>query len=637
MKHNMIQDGMKKFILILEDSPTQAAQLEFILETEGYDSKITENGIEALEYLFNPANKKPDIIISDIVMPEMNGFEFCKNLKKEDRLKYIPIILLTSLSEPTDVIFGLECGADNFITKPYQKEYLLSRINYILANMVLRKNQTSDTGVNIRFGGKEYCIKSSKIQILDLLFSSFENAVQKNTELKNTIQVLKKTQKELILANEQTEAAKEKLNILATKDPLTNIYNRRAFRELGVKMFSLANREKKKIAVFQLDIDNFKSINDTLGHDTGDAVLKVIAARLTENLRKEDIIGRMGGDEFSVIIIGIRNNDKICTIANKLLESFANPIVVGDDKIYSTLSIGISITTPDVQNLYDCLLKEADLAMYAAKRNGKNKYKIFDKSIKVQYEKQISYEDELKRGIREKEFSMVYQPIVNLKNAEIVGVESLMRWNNKKLGSVTPAIFIPLAEKTKLIHDIGRWALDEVMKQYSDWKKQGIKECFVTFNISPVQFERKEFVPELIKHLKKYELDPKKVVMEITETAYSQFLTAENLIQMKNNNMLIAIDDFGSGYSSMQRLLELPIDYMKIDGNNILKLSKDEKYKDIICNILAIAKSLKVKTIAECVETKEQSDFLLNNNCEYAQGYRYYKPMPADEVFKLLK
>jgi two-component system, cell cycle response regulator len=187
----------EKNILILEDSPTQAVELEYILELNGYKPVLAENGIKALEYLNNPECIIPDIIISDIVMPEMNGFDFCKEIKNNEKLKEIPIILLTSLANPSDVILGLECGADNFITKPYKRDYLLSRIEYILINFQMRKHQASDLGVNIQFAGKKYYITSDRVQILDLLFSSFENAVLKNDELRDTIQKLNQTQKEL--------------------------------------------------------------------------------------------------------------------------------------------------------------------------------------------------------------------------------------------------------------------------------------------------------------------------------------------------------------------------------------------------------------------------------------------------------
>ena len=365
-----MNDKKKAHILILEDSPTQVVELEYILKKGGYSTNIVINGKEGLEYLNNPNNIMPDVVISDIVMPEMNGFDFCKALKKNDKLKNIPVVLLTSLSDPTDVISGLECGADNFITKPYKSDYLLARIKYLLVNLDIRKHQTSDEGIKIQFAGKKYDVTSDRMQILDLLVSSFENAVQKNSELNLTVQELKKTQENLI-------QAKDKLKELATHDALTNIYNRRAFEELANKMIALSDRKNRKITVFQLDVDDFKSINDSLGHDAGDEVLKSVALKLTNILRKEDIVGRMGGDEFAVVLMDLKSDDEIFAIANKIIESFKKPMNVNNKEISVTFSLGIALSKTGSKNNYSELLKDADLAMYEAKKSGKSQYKIF--------------------------------------------------------------------------------------------------------------------------------------------------------------------------------------------------------------------------------------------------------------------
>ena len=618
-------------VLILEDSPTQALELEYILEKGGYSTTVVINGIEGLEYLNNPINTVPDVVISDIVMPEMNGFDFCRVLKKDDKLKNIPVVLLTSLSDPTDVISGLECGADNFITKPYRSDYLLARIKHLIVNFEMRREQLFDEGISIQFAGKKYNIESGKTQILDLLLSSFENAVQKNDELNLTVLELKETQQNLILA-------KNRLNQLATHDALTNIYNRRAFKEIANKMIALSNRKDRKITVFHLDVDNFKSINDSLGHGVGDEVLKSVALKLCSILREEDIVGRIGGDEFAVILMDLKSDDEILIIANKIIDSFKKPMDINNENIFVTFSLGIALSKPGSKNSYSELLKEADLAMYEAKKSGKSQYRLFSRQIEDEYKKRQSFEKELDRAQRENEFSMLYQPIIDLSSSKIVGVESLVRWKNKKFGTVTPDEFISFAEDTKQIHDIGLWIMDEVLRQCSVWNKdKRLKENFVSVNISPIQFERRNFVSLLINNIKEYKLNPKNIVIEITETAFSQFLKTETLIKMRDEEMLIAIDDFGSGYSSMHRLLELPIDYMKIDGEYIKEALNNKKYQAIIKNILNIAKSLNIKSIAECVETEEQVEFLIENGCDYAQGYYYHKPLKPDEVVKLLK
>ena len=356
---------MKKQInvLVVEDSPTQAAEIEYILEKGGYSTAVAINGKEGLEYLNNQNNTAVDIVISDIVMPEMNGFDFCRVLKKNDKLKNIPVVLLTSLSDPTDVISGLECGADNFITKPYKRDYLLARINFLIVNLAIRKDQPPDEGINIQFAGKKYKITSNRMQILDLLVSSFENSVQKNSELNLTIQELKETQQNLILT-------KNRLNQLASHDALTNIYNRRGFEEIATKIIALSNRKNRKVTVFHLDVDNFKTINDTLGHGVGDEILKAVALKLSSILREEDIVGRIGGDEFAIILMDLKSEDEVLIIADKIIESFKKPININNEKIYVTFSLGITSSSTGLKNSYSELLKEADLAMYEAKKNG---------------------------------------------------------------------------------------------------------------------------------------------------------------------------------------------------------------------------------------------------------------------------
>ena len=623
-------------ILIVDDSPTQLLELQFILQDEGYGVITASDGNKALEYLDDKDSDSVDIIITDIVMPGLDGYELCKKIKDNPKLLSVPVVLLTSLSNPMDVIQGLKCGADNFITKPYSREFLINRLYYIFANQEIRKDQSASLGVSIRFAGNKYHITSERVQILDLLFSSFENTLNTNVELKATIQQLKETQQKLKIANKKAEEARSMLNQLATYDALTGIYNRRAFEELAQKMVSLANRKNKKLAVFHLDIDNFKSINDTLGHDFGDKVLKVVVDKVSAILRKEDIIGRIGGDEFALLIMDILNKEEIHTVVGKIIDLFKEPLFVEGDKVYTTLSIGITESCQYKDNIYSELLKEADLAMYEAKKNGKNQYRIFKSQLKGNFVKQRSLEEELNRALREDEFWMVYQPIIDLKSNTIAGVESLIRWKNEKLGTVNPAEFILFAESSKQIHDIGSWVVNEVMSQYSLVNNNNKNnDFFITINISPVQFERDNFMSTFFECVNKYELDPGKIVIEITETAFSQSLVSEVLEIMKKENVLMAIDDFGSGFSSMHRLLEFPVDFMKIDGKYIEKLEDDKKCRAIVKNILNVAKSLKIKAVAECVETKEQADFLIKNGCDYAQGYFYHKPQKLEKLAEL--
>ena len=343
-------------ILVVEDSHTQAIRLQYLLENEGYRVSVTRNGQEALAYL---KEHKPTIIISDIMMPEMNGFELCQHIKADDNLKHIPVIFLTSLSDPTDILKALEAKADNFITKPYDEQFLFSRIEYILVNMRLRRESISRVGLEIFFRGQKHFLNAERIQMLDLLLSSYEAAVQKYRELE-------KANRDLKEAHSSLSRQAQELRALSLEDELTSLHNRRGFYSLAEQQVRLADRSKKEMSLMFMDLDNMKGINDTFGHQEGDRALIDTAGILRKAFRCSDIIARMGGDEFVTLLIDTPV-DRASVFSDRVQEMVDahNAQAIRPYKI--SISVGIGWYDPKHPCSLESLVATADKLMYEQK------------------------------------------------------------------------------------------------------------------------------------------------------------------------------------------------------------------------------------------------------------------------------
>lgn len=346
--------------------------LRKILVEKGYQVAVAKDGAEGLAII---RKRTPTLVISDILMPVMDGFQMCYEIKHDEALKGIPVILLTSLTEPEDILRGLDCRGDSFVTKPYDEQYLLKRINYILANLEFRKSERWNVGVEIKFGGKTHVIDSDRRQILDLLLSTFEAAVQKNHELI-------KTQHELKMLNVQLEdkimertrelmASKEQLQFLAHHDVITKLPNRGLFTDRLCHALTRAPWHKQTMAVLFVDLDHFKQINDTLGHHIGDLLLKAVAKRLTNSVREGDTVARYGGDEFTIILTDIAQVQDVPMVTQKILDSFSTSFVLEGHDLHITASVGISVYPYDGKDA-ETLLKKADSKMYIAKEQRRN-------------------------------------------------------------------------------------------------------------------------------------------------------------------------------------------------------------------------------------------------------------------------
>lgn len=414
---------------------------------------------------------------------------------------------------------------------------------------------------------------------------------------------------------------------------LTKLPNR---HQLSNWINEQSNMKCRMITTIFLDLDRFKFINDTFGHNAGDALLKEVAQRLKTISRESDFICHHSGDEFVIILDNNDTKDEVTIIVNHILEQLSLPFQFNNIQISSTASIGISRDyinkeENDAEAVIERLMIEADTAMYHAKKQGGNTYCFNTDDQNIEMERNYFLENELRNALEREEFSVVYQPIMNLKKNKITGVEALLRWNNQRLGTISPVEFIPVLENIGLITRVGKWVLETVCTQMKKWQDNGIYLEKASINVSPVQFRNQQFVNELMEILSKTGLDGSYLELEITEGALLD--TKKSSIQLshlKELGVKVSLDDFGTGYSSLSYLKQLPIDTLKVDKSFIDDLDKDG---EIITNtIISMAKNLKFKVIAEGIENEEQLSYLKGQNCHEGQGYYFSKPITSEKM-----
>ena len=439
------------------------------------------------------------------------------------------------------------------------------------------------------------------------------------------------------LLEDELHKQKEVLDHLAHHDSLTELPNRVLFHDRLTQTIQTAKREKSEFALLFLDLDHFKEINDSLGHDTGDEVLKIVTRRLKDVMREDDTLARLGGDEFTVIMRNLIQGQDASLLAQKILLALAEPIVVEENKLYISSSIGISLFPSDGSSSSN-LLKYADAAMYRAKDEGRNNFQFYSSEMTELAFERVVMEASLRAAIENEEFVVYYQPQVDGNSDKLIGMEALVRWEHPTMGLVSPAKFIPLAESTGLIVELDQLVMKSAMKQMVKWRDSGLEPGVLALNLAMKQLQQKDFISILNSIINETGCDAKFIEFEVTE---SQIMVnpeeAINILNCINDlGIDLAIDDFGTGYSSLSYLKKLPISKLKIDQSFVKDLPDDDEDVAISRAVIALAKSLNLRIIAEGVETKEQKEFLVENGCSSIQGYFYAKPMPADEMEILL-
>jgi diguanylate cyclase (GGDEF)-like protein/PAS domain S-box-containing protein len=434
------------------------------------------------------------------------------------------------------------------------------------------------------------------------------------------------------------KGAEERIQYLATHDGLTGLPNRVMFGQILGLAIETARRYDRKLAVLFIDLDRFKIINDTLGHEAGDVLLREMAARLRECLRASDVVARLGGDEFVVLLQEINDAGQAGTVARNILSVVMKPVVILGQECRVTASIGICMHPLDGQDDAS-VMKNADMAMYLAKEEGKNAFHIFSEHMKPQSVERLTLETNLRRALELEEFTLHYQAKVNFKTGAITGVEALLRWHNPQLGSVSPARFIPLAEETGLIVPIGKWVLRTACRQSVAWLKQGLPPVGMSVNLSMRQLNDESLVPEIQSVLAETGMDPEMLELEVTESSImsNSARAVKMLTAIKDLGVKLAIDDFGTGYSSLAHLKRFPIDTLKVDRSFIREVPNDKEDKAIAEAIIAMGKTLSLTVVAEGVETPEQQQFLSERLCDEMQGYYFSTPVAAQDFAELLR
>ena len=434
------------------------------------------------------------------------------------------------------------------------------------------------------------------------------------------------------------KSAEKQLSRMALYDHLTDLPNRILFEKNAEKSLARAKRNNHLVAIMFLDLDHFKQVNDTLGHDSGDQLLKCVSLRIHSIVRENDTFARLGGDEFAIILEDISTINDCKQVAEKILNAFRVPFTISNHEIIVEISIGISIYPYGGQNISH-LIKNADVAMYQAKNKKHSSYKIDDKSMNYPMKKQFQLEIYLHDAIENNELKLYYQPKVNIRKNLISGLEALLRWHHPKLGIISPDTFIPIAEKMGIMPQIAEWTINTACQDIHNLKKQLISNIRVSINLSSSQITYGDISKKLQYSLQQYQISPHDIEIELTETTMIIYRKqcAETLKNLHDIGVTIAIDDFGTGYSSLNYLKDLPIDVLKIDRTFVNDIEYGENSQVIAKAIIDLAHELKLSVVAEGVETLNQVNLLKSYGCDYIQGFYYSKPKSVDQIINYIR
>jgi len=440
------------------------------------------------------------------------------------------------------------------------------------------------------------------------------------------------------MLEEDNKKQKKLLMHQVEHDILTGLPNRNLLQDRLIQAIKKASRDEKVLGIMFVDIDKFKSINDTLGHDAGDMLLKTISARMKESMRETDTVARLSGDEFIILLDGCKDVSDIFIAIKKLVLAFGEPFIFGNDSFKVTMSIGVSVYPHDGESA-EKLLKNADVAMYKAKFEGRNRYKFFDQGMNLETNEHLEIEKNLYKALENNEFVLYYQPQVNLQTEQIVGFEALIRWNHPTRGFTLPLYFIHVAEESELIVEIGNWVIREAMRQMKAWYDKGLKPGKVAINFAGKQLDSLELNSFMINCFKESGCRPEWIEMEVVERFIMRD-TNKSINLLKSFRELgidISIDDFGTGHSSLAYLKQLPITKLKIDQSFVQNLEESREDRAIAKTIIELGRGLGLKVLAEGVETKEQQEFIYQSGCELMQGYLFSKPLSVEQAENLLK
>jgi diguanylate cyclase (GGDEF)-like protein len=427
--------------------------------------------------------------------------------------------------------------------------------------------------------------------------------------------------------------SEHELKHLAHHDPLTDLPNRLLFSDRAEQALASAQNHKRGCALLMLDLDHFKMINDSLGHNVGDRLLKAVAARLQALFGPGISLARLGGDEFAVLAESCPQPVQAAALAQRILDALKEPFSIDGNQLFINASLGISLFPSDALSA-EQLLRNADAALFKAKSSGRNGYALYTEELTAHAQQRVEIAFELRRALEQQELRVYYQPVHDLKTSRLIGVEALVRWQHPQRGLVSPAEFIPIAERTGLIAEIDAWVMQQACRQMCQWQQAGLVLSFVAVNVSSRLFARRELYQQVAQVLHDTGLDPAYLELEVTESAVMDDpeVALEQMHRLRELGIRLAIDDFGTGYSSLLRLKRLPVQKLKIDQGFVAGLPWDEDDAAIVRVIIALARSMGMQVHAEGIEQVEQAAFLLEQECDLGQGYWFGRPVPEQEI-----
>ncbi|MCG8668429.1 MAG: EAL domain-containing protein [Pseudomonadales bacterium] len=425
----------------------------------------------------------------------------------------------------------------------------------------------------------------------------------------------------------------ELIRYQAYHDDLTNLPNRSLFNDRLSHALKKRTRDRAKLAIFYMDLDGFKTINDSLGHAVGDSLLMQVAKRLVETLRDDDTVARLGGDEFVVLMEEVISHADVVRLAERVLQVVQKPFYLEGQELYISTSIGVSLF-PDDGDTEELLVRNADIAMYKAKDQGRNCFHFYTTALERLAKHRLSLETKLRAAVKSGAFELYYQPKICLHNMKLKGFEALLRWYDEEQGFIGPDTFIPIAESTGLILAIGEWVIEEACRQAKIWVEQGFDDIYIAINLSAKQFQKPDLIDQVLKTIDDSGIERKHLAVEITESMVMHNVNgaAASLKRFQDEGVLVCMDDFGTGYSSLNYLKTLPIDVLKIDRTFIKDVTESADDRAIASSIITLGHNLGLKVVAEGVETEEHVEFLREHKCDIAQGYHYGRPLPALEA-----
>ena len=560
-------DILNARILVVDDSSVNVLLLERMLRVAGYSSVTTTTDPRAVRDLYR--ENRHDLILLDLLMPGMDGFQVMQGLKDVETEGYLPVLVLTA--QPGHKLRALQAGAKDFVTKPFEQVEVLTRIHNMLeVRLLLRESRN--------YG-----------------------------------------------------------RLLEQYDQLTGLPNRTLYRKLLTRALDRSAARKRIVSVLFVAVDRFENVNDALGPEIGDALLRLVGDRLVGCIGPMDTAARIEGHEFGLIVATSGGDPQTAgTVANKVRHALRRPLEVGGAEVAVTASIGIAVSPADSPDA-ETLMKYAGTALHEAIGAGRDTYRFYSADMNARALETLELENSLRNAVERHEFILHYQPKMRIDTGEWSGVEALLRWERPGLGLVLPSRFIPVLEETGLIVPVGTWVIETACRQIGEWAHSGIGRMRVAVNVSSKQFLRDGFVPDIARAIRKNDIAPESLDIEITESSLmSGSEEADNVLrELKALGVRIAIDDFGTGYSSLAYLQRFPIGTLKIDISFIRDVTTNPDVAAITVAIINMARSLKMKVIAEGVETQPQLEFLRRHACDEMQGYYCSRPLPAAELAKL--